>query len=389
MNSTPKPQPGSVNLSQPDLFQAEKLTSDQFAMCRPRTCGTSPKGTGTPASEAGPGLYSSPAGQPTGLLTPCPAPARHSLARERKSSARSAVENPCPIRTRLESLLASHAATNGLPMPGTSGLSRAASSSSCAQQLALESRLRERTDLSGSPEYVLRWKNWGMVLGSQICALRASARHTSDSDCTGWPTPVAGATTPACHGQMSGDYRRQVQKIIGGGWPTPSSRDWKDTPGMSTTGTNPDGTERTRLDQLPRVAQLASGWPTPRAEDSESTGAHRGSPDTLTSAVRLAGWATPDANAMNLGEGLETWDARQARNKAKHKNGNGAGMPLAIQSQTISGPPSTLSPAGTEKRGGSRSLNPFFSLWLMGFPVEWALCGIRAAAKMKRKKTKS
>lgn len=46
------------------------------------------------------------------------------------------------------------------------------------------------------------------------------------------------------------------------GWPTCSSRDWKDTPGMATTGTNPDGSERTRLDQLPRVAALASGQPT-------------------------------------------------------------------------------------------------------------------------------
>jgi len=36
------------------------------------------------------------------------------------------------------------------------------------------------------------------------------------------------------------------------GWVTPSSRDWKDTPGMSTTGTNPDGSKRVRLDLLPR-----------------------------------------------------------------------------------------------------------------------------------------
>ncbi len=38
-------------------------------------------------------------------------------------------------------------------------------------------------------------------------------------------------------------------------WSTASARDWKDTPGMSTTGTNPDGSTRTRLDQLPRQAQ--------------------------------------------------------------------------------------------------------------------------------------
>jgi hypothetical protein len=39
-----------------------------------------------------------------------------------------------------------------------------------------------------------------------------------------------------------------------------------------------------------------TGWPTSRAEDSESTGAHHGRPDTLTSAARQAGWPTPNTN---------------------------------------------------------------------------------------------
>ena len=109
------------------------------------------------------------------------------------------------------------------------------------------------------------------------------------------------------------------------GWPTCSSRDWKDSPGMSTTGTNPDGTQRTRLDQLPRVAQLA-GWATPRAEDAESAGMRhsRGVADTLSAQV---------------GQDL------------------------------------TSSPAGTEKRG---ALNPAHSRWLMGFPAVWDSCGATA-----------
>jgi hypothetical protein len=39
---------------------------------------------------------------------------------------------------------------------------------------------------------------------------------------------------------------------------TPSARDWKDTSGMSETGVDPDGSTRSRLDQLPRQAQLAA-----------------------------------------------------------------------------------------------------------------------------------
>ena len=46
-------------------------------------------------------------------------------------------------------------------------------------------------------------------------------------------------------------------------WTSPSARDHKDTAGMSETGVNPDGTERVRLDQLPRQAQLTDSGETP------------------------------------------------------------------------------------------------------------------------------
>ena len=45
-------------------------------------------------------------------------------------------------------------------------------------------------DANGSPEYALTWKHWDMPSGPPICALRASARRTSDSGYTGWPTPT-------------------------------------------------------------------------------------------------------------------------------------------------------------------------------------------------------
>lgn len=58
-----------------------------------------------------------------------------------------------------------------------------------------------------------------------------------------------------------------------GGWASPSSRDWKDTPGMATEATNPDGSHRKRVDQLPRQAQLTSG---PTSESSTAQTAKRG-----------------------------------------------------------------------------------------------------------------
>lgn len=56
------------------------------------------------------------------------------------------------------------------------------------------------------------------------------------------------------------------------GWPTASARDWKDTPGMATEGTNPDGSKRKRLDQLPRVAAVAGKESTSPAQTAKRGG---------------------------------------------------------------------------------------------------------------------
>ena len=80
----------------------------------------------------------------------------------------------------------------------------------------------------------------------------------------GWPTPIVGDTTG---GPRPPDDKRGPAPGLQAAahltsWPTASARDWKDTTGMATTGTNPDGSTRSRLDQLPRVAGLtATGSP--------------------------------------------------------------------------------------------------------------------------------
>lgn len=66
-----------------------------------------------------------------------------------------------------------------------------------------------------------------------------------------WPTPRAtdgsnGGPHQSSHGRPDG--LSSAAHL----WPTPSSRDWKDTPGMARTGVNPDGSKRTRNDQLAR-----------------------------------------------------------------------------------------------------------------------------------------
>lgn len=129
----------------------------------------------------------------------------------------------------LANLSARQVKAAGLMTSGTYGQRSIISSVSADLTSFLESRLRARTDSLGSTLYKTTWRERVTPWGRRIYALRASVRRTSDSDCIGWLTA----------------------------WTTPSARDWKDSPGMSEMGTNPDGTIRTRIDQLPRQAQLA------------------------------------------------------------------------------------------------------------------------------------
>ena len=98
----------------------------------------------------------------------------------------------------------------------------------------------------------------------------------------GWPTPtrqdgsssgVAGYAKTATH--HSGTTLTDAARMVSG-WARPSARDWKDTAGMATTGTNPDGSERSRMDQLPRQASGATpiGSPAETASNGQLNPAH-------------------------------------------------------------------------------------------------------------------
>ncbi len=218
---------------------------------------------------------------------------------------------------------------------GTCGLSSPDLSPSAALQRSLASKLRERLGLGGSPEYALTWKDVAMPSGPQICAQRASAHPTSGAGCIGWRSPQASdgeggvmEIRPGCAGHYK--LRDEVMQAswptptaqdaasAGGagalqrgtrghslvtaarlaGWVTPACRDWRDTPGMSTTGLNPDGSPRTRLDQLPRQAALGIDA-LPSSAPTVNRGEYRLNPSFSRWLMGYpAGWDSCGASAM-------------------------------------------------------------------------------------------
>ena len=144
----------------------------------------------------------------------------------------------------------------GLLTSGTYGLPSSTSSSSADLSQSLANRLRQKTDSLGSTLYKLTWKERVTPSGRLIPALRGSVRRTSDKGCIGWLTPRA-SDWKGFKNNGSGGLNLMSQSQLAA-WPTPSSRDWKDSPGMAVEATNPDGSTRIRLDQLPRVTNLTT-----------------------------------------------------------------------------------------------------------------------------------
>lgn len=256
---------------------------------------------------------------------------------------------------------ASHSASQGSekePMTGAIyGPLFGGSSPSENLQSSLANRLRQRMAAYGSPEYALTWKLWDMKSGPPICALRASVRRIKGRDCSGWQPPK----TPTGGGQAE-------RMTAGGG-------------------------RRKLEDQV-----LMAGWATPRANDAEKRGMVSEDPrNGLVNQANMSGWPTAQARDWRSGKSNQHRVNSRPLNGVAMNSGNLVHGGLALMGTFVESLHERINFRGAlepfirpkKVSSKSRMLNPRFSLWLMGFPQEWASCAERVTPLSRRKRRKS
>jgi hypothetical protein len=185
--------------------------------------------------------------------------------------------------------------------------------------------------LDGSLEvFSETWPRAGMTRNGIAYRLVPSALLTGEIASGSWPTPCAEDAKNVPY--QKGDHGKRYPMLLGAVdpvrmWPTASARDWKDSPGMATTGTNPDGSTRQRTDQLARAVYSS---PTVR-----------------------------DANTL----------AKVMRGRGSSAKGNELIQPLPVQV------------------GGT--LNPTWVEWLMGYPLGWTALKASATPSSRRSRNGS
>jgi len=129
-----------------------------------------------------------------------------------------------------------------------------------------------------------------------------------------------------------------------------------------------------------KIVQLAT-TATPRSEDSQCTGAHRGTPDTLHSQANLAAVTSPSARDWKDTSGMSESGVDPDGSIRSRLD------QLPRQAQLAASGPTATGGTGATKNTGQ--LDPAYSRWLMGLPSVWDDCGVMAMQSLRRLRSNS
>lgn len=231
------------------------------------------------------------------------------------------------------------------------------SSRSASLQLSLANRLQVLLASRGSTLYALTWKRRDTPLGRPICALRASAPRTSDSDSIGWPTPNALALT---RGGLQSNPEKALERRTQG---HQLNLDDAATLAAGAIQSAPADGEKS----LP-----VSGWATPAAQEAGGT------PEQfLKRKEALKGACGVSLTSLSLQAQTASWPTPTVRD---HKDGASDG---SAPINALLGRAAWLAGSPAETASGGQ-LNPDHSRWLMGYPVEWGFCGATAMQSFRK-----
>lgn len=319
-----------------------------------------------------------------------------------------AMTSPCGQLVALASPSATPAPVAALTTSATSGPICVGSLKSADLQSSLASRLQARLQNRGSTLYNMKWSSWTMPSGLLRSRLRASVPRTSVTGCIGWVTPTTRdhKDTPGMTALRDGKERidQLPRQAYQAGWGTPTSTDalrhpslnfttknltlnhgsllaaWPTPTANSTTGAGSTG--RAGGLNIQTAAQLA-GYPTPTANVKNQPETKRGL-ENLSGLIKLAAWPTPTCQSPNSlrGKGQDPMKRKEqghAVNLTDAVNFVELSQPVRL---TASGQILIGSFAAMESGG---QLSPAHSRWLMGLPPEWCACAPTAIASTSSK----